>query len=135
MSTKDTPPPPPARRASVPQEGPRAREAWEHEKLREFGLDQSDPKEPIYCPECHREMLERLAKAQARGSVLFQIIRQHGLSPLPLHALQPGAGDLAASAPAPRLAGWRSLRAVGAVLVGAAIAAMAFWAARAHLLP
>ncbi|AUX24202.1 hypothetical protein SOCEGT47_047390 [Sorangium cellulosum] len=139
MSTKDSPHHHPDQRVEDLREGPQAREAWEQEKLRELGIEEAETDGPIHCPECRREMLERLAKAQARGSMLFQIVRQQGLSPLPLHGIQPGAEGPVASAPAlparPRLAGRLGPRARRVVLVGAAIVALTLWAALTHLRP
>lgn len=118
-------------------EARQARESWEQQKLRELGLDGIEEDASTFCLHCRREMLERLARAQARGSVLFDMVRRHGLSPLPPSRVRPRAGgcvgflselacDLGAVAPCGRRAFW-------IVLAGLAIGALALWAALANL--
>ncbi|XXX72697.1 hypothetical protein WMF30_34115 [Sorangium sp. So ce134] len=125
------------RPANESHEGRQARESWEEEKLRELGLDGIEEDASTFCLHCRREMLERLARAQARGSVLFDMVRRHGLSPLPPRGVQPRGGGcagflselacaLGAIAPCGR-------RAVWIVLAGLAIGALALWAALAGL--
>ncbi|AUX44791.1 uncharacterized protein SOCE26_062590 [Sorangium cellulosum] len=81
MNTKDTPPLPDPGRPGA-HEGLSERELWEHQRLQEFGLDERAGDVLTFCPHCRREMLDRLARAQARGSALFQVVRREGLSPL-----------------------------------------------------
>ncbi|WP_437933996.1 hypothetical protein [Sorangium sp. So ce341] len=118
-------------------EARQARESWEQQKLRELGLDGIEEDASAFCPHCRREMLERLARAQERGSVLFDMVRRHGLSPLPPRGGRSRAGrclgffselasELRALAPRGRRAPWL-------VLASLAIGALALWAALASL--
>ncbi|WP_437661510.1 hypothetical protein [Sorangium sp. So ce1182] len=138
MSAKDNPHHH-GRRADGSHEARQARESWEQQKLRELDLDDIDGDASMFCLHCRREMLERLARAQERGSVLFDMVRRHGLSPLPpqgapLDAEGPGR------APGFPLGRWpsapRSRRAVRLVLAAVAAlvsGALVLWAALAHL--
>ncbi|WP_434041259.1 MULTISPECIES: hypothetical protein [Sorangium] len=135
MSAKDSPHHH-GRRADDLREARQARESWEQQKLREFGLDDVEGDASMFCLHCRREMLERLARAQARGSVLFDMVRHQGLSPLPPREVGPEAEGLAGRAPElfhgpgamlprRRLASWLVLAAVaiGALVLWAALAA------------
>ncbi|WP_437893259.1 hypothetical protein [Sorangium sp. So ce124] len=73
------------RREDAHNEARRARESWEQQQLRELGLVGIEEDASTFCLHCRREMLAQLARAQARGSVLFELVRREGLSPLPLH--------------------------------------------------
>ncbi|XXT15262.1 hypothetical protein WME94_33930 [Sorangium sp. So ce429] len=137
MSAKDSPHHH-GRRADGSHETRQARESWEQQKLRELGLDDIDGDASLFCFHCRREMLERLARAQERGSVLFDMVRRHGLSPLPpqgapLDAEGPVAPGLPLgrwpSAPRGRRAVWLVLAAVAALVSGALV----LWAALVHL--
>ncbi|WP_437284464.1 hypothetical protein [Sorangium sp. So ce406] len=136
MSAKDSPHHH-GRRADDLREARQARESWEQQKLREFGLDDGEGDASMFCLHCRREMLERLARAQARGSVLFDMVRLHGLSPLPPRDVEPeglvgrtpellpGAGAMLS----------RRRRASWLVLAAVAIGALMLWAALAILRP
>ncbi|WP_437669608.1 hypothetical protein [Sorangium sp. So ce131] len=88
MNTKDTPPPSDPGRPGA-HEGRSEREIWEHQRLQEFGLNERAGEASTFCLDCRREMLDRLARAQARGSALFQVVRREGLSSLPPGHLAP----------------------------------------------
>ncbi|KYF75059.1 hypothetical protein BE11_24065 [Sorangium cellulosum] len=136
MSAKDSPHHH-GRRADDLREARQARESWEQQKLREFGLDDVEGDASMFCLHCRREMLERLARAQARGSVLFDMVRFHGLSPLPPRDVEPeglvgrtpellqGAGAMLS----------RRRRASWLILAAVAIGALVLWAALATLRP
>ncbi|WP_437730311.1 hypothetical protein [Sorangium sp. So ce1335] len=92
----------------------------------------------MFCLHCRREMLERLARAQTRGSVLFDVVRRHGLSPLPPRGAEAeGVVDPAPELvedPAARLRrGRRAVRLV--LLVVVALGALTLWAALAAVRP
>lgn len=132
MSAKDSPHHH-DRPADDSHEARQARESWEQQQLRELGLDGTEEDASAFCLHCRREMLERLARAQARGSVLFDMVRRHGLSPLPPRGVRPRAGGcvgflskLGAIAPRGRRAAW-------IVLACLAIGALTLWAALASL--
>ncbi|WP_437806706.1 hypothetical protein [Sorangium sp. So ce1078] len=125
------------RPANDPHEAGQASESWERQKLRELGLDGIEEDASTFCFHCRRDMLDRLARAQARGSVLFDMVRRHGLSPLPPRGVRPRGGgcagflselacDLGAIAP-------RGRRALWIVFAGLATGALALWAALAGL--
>ncbi|WP_438013999.1 hypothetical protein WMF18_24095 [Sorangium sp. So ce315] len=126
-------------RAGDLHEARHARESWEQQKLREFGLEGVRGDASMFCLHCRREMLERLARAQERGSVLFDVVRRQGLSPLPPRGVELGAEGLVDGAP-DLLQGAgadlrRGRRALALVLAGAALGALILWAALAHLRP
>ncbi|WP_438003582.1 hypothetical protein WME89_32525 [Sorangium sp. So ce321] len=138
MSAKDNPHHH-GRRADGSHEARQARESWEQQKLRELDLDDIDGDASMFCLHCRREMLERLARAQERGSVLFDMVRRHGLSPLPPQGA-PLDAEGAGRAPGLPLGRWpsapRSRRAVRLVLAAVAAlvtGALVLWAALAHL--
>lgn len=126
-------------RAGDLHESRQARESWEQQKLRELGLDDVGGDASMFCLHCRREMLERLARAQERGSVLFDVVRRQGLSPLPPRGAEPGAEGLVEGAPellqGAGLSLRRGRRALALVLAGAALGALILWAALAHLRP
>ncbi|WP_437923561.1 hypothetical protein WMF37_31640 [Sorangium sp. So ce291] len=139
MSAKDSPHHH-GRRADGSHEARQARESWEQQKLRELGLDDIDGDASMFCFHCRREMLERLARAQERGSVLFDMVRRHGLSPLPPQGAPLDAEGPVGRAPGLPLGRWPSAprRRRAARLVLAAVAALVsgalvLWAALAHL--
>ncbi|WP_437707767.1 hypothetical protein WMF45_28285 [Sorangium sp. So ce448] len=84
MSAKDSPHHD-DRREDAHNEARRAREIWEQQRLRELDLVGIEEDASTFCLHCRRELLGQLARAQARGSVLFELVRREGLSPLPLH--------------------------------------------------
>ncbi|XYH93421.1 hypothetical protein ACMHYB_36970 [Sorangium sp. So ce1128] len=139
MSAKDSPHHH-GRRADGLHEARQARESWEQQKLRELGLDDIEGDASMFCLHCRREMLERLARAQARGSVLFDVVRRHGLSPLPPQGAPLGAEGPVGRAPGlPRdrrpsaLRSRRALRLVLAAVAALVSGALLLWAALAHL--
>ncbi|WP_437618491.1 hypothetical protein [Sorangium sp. So ce1151] len=138
MSAKDNPHHH-GRRADGSHEARQARESWEQQKLRELDLDDIDGDASMFCLHCRREMLERLARAQERGSVLFDMVRRHGLSPLPpqgapLDAEGPGrAPGLPLGRWPSALRGRRAVRLVLAAVAALVSGALVLWAALAHL--
>ncbi|WP_437954545.1 hypothetical protein WME76_23495 [Sorangium sp. So ce119] len=138
MSAKDSPHHH-GRRADDLREARQARESWEQQKLRELGLDDVEVDASMFCLHCRREMLERLARAQARGSVLFDMVRTHGLSPLPPRDVAPEAEGLVGRTPEllPGAGAMlsRRRRASWLVLAAVAIGALMLWAALASLRP
>ncbi|MGK3992581.1 hypothetical protein [Sorangium sp. So ce1024] len=126
-------------RAGDSHEARQTRESWEQQKLRELGLADVGADASTFCLHCRREMLERLARAQARGSVLFDMVRREGLSPLPPRGVEAGDEALIDGAPellqGPEAGLRRGRRAVALVLVAAALGALMLWAALAHLRP
>lgn len=119
------------RREDAQDEARRARESWEQQQLRELGLVGIEEDASTFCLHCRRETLAQLARAQARGSVLFELVRREGLSPLPLH--DPGSAGEGDHTAGYRRDLWEIAmhrrRALWISLAGLAIGALVLWVA------
>ncbi|WP_437274785.1 hypothetical protein WME90_26420 [Sorangium sp. So ce375] len=134
MSAKDSPHRDDGRE-NAHNEGRQARESWEQQRLRELGLVGIEEDASTFCLHCRREVLEQLARAQARGSLLFDIVRREGLSPLPLHDTRSEAEGV--RTPERQRALWELTlhrrRPLWLTLAGLTIGALVLWAALALL--